>query len=97
MKRDYDFRNAIFALLNWTDAIIIYKATEVGNTEDNDVEDEGLRHATNTCNVFFMDIETDECVAHASRSRIYEVLNGEELNKGLDNMATDMTTKLDNI
>ena len=44
-----------------------------------------------------MDIETDECVAHASRSRIYEVLNGEELNKGLDNMATDMTTKLDNI
>ena len=44
-----------------------------------------------------MDIETDECVAHASQSRRYEVLNGDELNKGLDNMATDMTTKLDNI
>ena len=43
-----------------------------------------------------MDIETDECVAHASQSRRYEVLNGDELNKGLDNMATDMTTKLDN-
>ena len=44
-----------------------------------------------------MDIETDECAAHASRSKIYEVLKGDELNKGLDNMATDMTTKLDNI
>ena len=26
---------------------MIYKATEVGNTEDYDVEDEGLRHTTN--------------------------------------------------
>ena len=43
-----------------------------------------------------MDVETDECVAHANRSRRYEVLNGDEL-KGLHNMATDMTTKLDNI
>ena len=41
-----------------------------------------------------MDIEADECAAHPSQSKIYEVLNGDELNKGLDNMATDMTTNL---
>ena len=43
-----------------------------------------------------MDIETDECVAHASRSRIYEVLNEDELKRGLI-IWHDMTTKLDNI
>ena len=45
----------------------------------------------------FLDIETDEYIEHKIRSRRYEVLNEHELNKALDNMATDITTKLDNI
>ena len=77
LKRDFDVPNAVIKLGKWADAIILYNATDGDNTEDYDVEDAGLRHTTNIsiCNVFFMDIETDQCVAHASPSRRYEVLN----------------------
>ena len=47
LKRHFDVKNALIELLNYTDAIIIYKADEVEKTEDFDVEDEGLRDTTN--------------------------------------------------
>ena len=40
-------KNALIELLNYTDAIILYKEDEVENTKDFDVEDEGLRDTTN--------------------------------------------------
>ena len=39
LKRDFDVQNAVIELLNWTDAIILYNATDGDNTEDYDVED----------------------------------------------------------
>ena len=47
LKRDFDVKNALIELLNYTDAIIIYKVNEAENTENYDVEDEGLRDTTN--------------------------------------------------
>ena len=47
LKRDFDVNNALIELLNYTDAIIIYKVDEAENTENYDVEDEGLRDTTN--------------------------------------------------
>ena len=47
LKRDFDVKNALMELLNYTDAIIIYKVDEAENTENYDVEDEGLRDTTN--------------------------------------------------
>ena len=47
LKRDFDVKNALMELLNYTDAIIIYKVDEAESTEDYDVEDEGLRDTTN--------------------------------------------------
>ena len=47
LKRDFDVKNALIELLNYTDAIIIYKVDEAENTENYDVEDEGLRDTTN--------------------------------------------------
>ena len=47
LKRDFDVKNALIELLNYTDAIIIYKVDEAESTEDYDIEDEGLRDTTN--------------------------------------------------
>ena len=48
LKRDVDVKNALIELLNNTDAIIIYSATEVDDDgKDYDIEDEGLKDTTN--------------------------------------------------
>ena len=47
LKRDFDVKNALIELLNYTDAIIIYKVDEAENIENYDVEDQGLRDTTN--------------------------------------------------
>ena len=47
LKRDFDVKNALIELLNYTDAIKIYKVNEAENAEDYDIDDEGLRDTTN--------------------------------------------------
>ena len=47
LKGDFDVKNALIELLNYTDAIIIYKVDEAENTENYDIEDEGLKDTTN--------------------------------------------------
>ena len=55
LKKVFYVKNALIELLNYTDAIILYKEDEVENTKDFDVEDEGLRDTSNISTYnFFM-------------------------------------------